>query len=57
MEGTGSRTRNHRGVIVAPLPEDKSVSGIAPHSQYNAMYDRILVSLKATQTWVGDYRK
>ena len=57
LEGTGSRSRNHRGVIVAPLPEEKSVSGIAPHSQYNSLYDWLLVALKAIQTWVGDYRK
>ena len=57
MEGTGSRYGNHHGVTVAPLPQEESISGIVPYSQSNALYDRILVVLKATQTWVGNSRK
>ena len=56
LEGTGSRSRNHCGVTVAPMPQHESISGIAPNSQSNDLYARILVELKATQNLVGNYR-
>ena len=57
LEGTVYRSGNHRGVTFATLHQEWSINGIAPYSQYNALYYRLLVALMATQTWVGNYRK
>ena len=57
MEGTGYRSGKHCGVTVAPLPQEERISGNAPCSQSNTLYDCLLVALNSTKKWVGKYRK
>ena len=57
LERTGSWSRKHHVVTVAPLPQKESISGIVLCSQSNALYARLLVALKAKKTRVGNSRK
>ena len=57
LEETGSRSGNHCGATILPLPQEEIISEIASQIQYNALYDRLLVALKATKTLAGDYIK
>ena len=57
LEGTGYWSGNHSGVTVTPLPQEESISIIAPHVQSNALYAGLKIVLKATKNWLGNSGK